>query len=368
MKKFFLFLLLYGFVIGVLNGRSLVAPAVCQIMRNFYSVKDDQFDLIVTGTNPNDLNDILDDLVKFERENYRPVGIVYFRVFDGIIKINRSAIVMFNNLQSYREFIRRILLVNLSPKNFHFLFYVNGIHEPQARKLLFFKDFASHPAVFHFISFLVHDETNSLKILTFSMFKPPSCRDWITIEVNRFSRKSKQWIDQEFFPEKFNNFNGCELVAVVIESEPSVKLDISRTTADMPEGVYWGYAFTLHLELAAHLNFTPKYKSLRSSSQNVKGDYHLCAAQLRRNYLSTRDVTITNLFTTSDELILVSRFKPYSQFDKFVMPFDAETWHWLCATIIIAVAVIVIFNVFAPQSMRYFVIGRFVRTPLLNFV
>lgn len=189
MEKLFLFLLIHSFLVITSSGRNSVAPAIAQIIRDFYLVQNVHFDLIVCGSNFR-VNDIVNNLVKADPGETLPFRIVHLSVASSDpIPINQSAILMFDNLSSYRDFHRRVFLNSIYPKQFNILVYVEGVQESQADSLILWKNFTERPMIFQYENFLVHGEDSSLKILMFLMFQQPKCRDWVKREVNRFSVK-----------------------------------------------------------------------------------------------------------------------------------------------------------------------------------
>lgn len=133
MKKLFLFLLLYCCVNHV-NGKSLVAQAVSQAIRDFYSVHDVHFDLIVYGSKFRELNDIIDECTKPRNGELPPLYVVHLiqGKEEDVINVTRSAVLMFENLDSYKSFHKQVELNNDYPKQFHFLIYVKDLQESQA--------------------------------------------------------------------------------------------------------------------------------------------------------------------------------------------------------------------------------------------
>lgn len=207
------------------------------------------------------------------------------------------------------------------------------------------------------------------------MFQQPKCRDWITIEINRFSATTRRWKHQDFFPEKFNNFNGCELVVLAgYPHELAIQIDTrwKGTGGNLSDGFVWGWAIDFSAELAHYQNFTIHYTTLsfatrQWSNESLKWDYIVFTSSLREIFYKKRhELHITTPFTTADRLILISRFKPYTQFEKLILPFDEEVWHWLIVALITAMVTIFVVKLTAKEVQR-FVFGRFVTTPMLNF-
>lgn len=368
MKKLFLFLLLFGCLDATRNGINSVAPAVTQIIRDFYSVKSDRFDLILCGGDKHILHDIVRDFGKFENGNFPPFGVIHLRQ-DGIIKINQSAILMFDSFDSYQDFHKRVELNSEYPKKFNLLVYVFGVRESQARSLILHWMFTTPPFIMQYESFLVHDnDYRSILLLTFVMFRQPNCRDWITHEVNRYSVATKQWSNEDFFIDKFNNFNGCTLVAFAMYPRIGLKSDPNNNNG---ADVNRDFAIKFNEIVADKLNISVFYQSYNwnekiYSNKTLIQDYQLGCISLRKlQTAGVRTVWVTESFTTTDDIIVISKFKPYNQLQKLILPFDREVWHWLAATFLITTSVIVATR-FTSKKIRDFIVGRTVASPMLN--
>lgn len=187
--------------------------------------------------------------------------------------------------------------------------------------------------------------------------------------------KAKQWSKQEFFPDKFEQFNGCEIVVEpCFPTEPAIGLDTStRFGNNMSYGSLWGYAIDFNIELAYYLNFSTRFNAFyrvlgRSVDASLISEFIIfCHSQRQMYAIQDTSLWATGYFTTSDTLIITSRFRPYTQFEKFIMPYEAEVWHWLFASLVITV--VVVFGLkLTPIKIQRFVIGSRVKSPMLNFM
>lgn len=335
-------------------------------------------DLLVGGPQTSEINDIVDDILKINIGRDFPLKVVSVRDTKVKIQVNRSAFLMFDSLELYRSFHQRIYLKHDYPSQFHFLVYVKDIKESQAEKLLLSKNFTEDPKIIQYQSFLVHgDKGNTLKVLTFSMFQQLNCRDWITVEINRFSHKLGKWMSHEFFQDKFTNFNGCELIGQTFWRDfPSVAIKGDNIENEpINDSQLIGYIIDFNEELARCLNYALRhnlfnYTTGKPSNRSAPIDYLIMSFSLRKALALTSGVNylwVSDPFTTSDDVIIMSRFKPYTQFEKFILPFDAEVWHWLIATLLVSVATIFVVKL-ASRKVQNFVFGRNVSSPMLNFL
>jgi hypothetical protein len=98
-------------------------------------------------------------------------------------------------------------------------------------------------------------------------------------------------------------------------------------------------------------------------------DHHLSFARIATNENDENAMTFTTSFTflVTDYVFLVSRSPLYSFFEKALLPFDQEVWHWLIGFLAAGLLVIVIVS-FMSQKIRNFVFGLGIRAPMLNLV
>lgn len=139
------------------------------------------------------------------------------------------------------------------------------------------------------------------------------------------------------------------------------------------EGVFFGYAVDFMDELSQPLNFSLSYNGYHGATRKMLNasmgyDYLLTSKPQRKFYaLKISNYFFTDYFTTNDELILTSRFKPYTQFEKLFLPFDEEVWHWLLVTLVVSIVVIVAIKACGVR-IQNFVFGRNVTSPIVNFL
>lgn len=373
MKKLFLFLLIYGFVAENSCERNLVAPAVAQIIRDFYLVQNDQFDIVVIGDKGKLLSDIVDQIGKLGHGSFPPFSVFHLsNDKKKVVKIFRSAILMFDGLKSYQDFHARVILAKRYHTQFNFLVVIHDLQESQASRLILNKNLNDVPFILQYESFLVRDSEKSMKILTISMFQQPKCRDWITTEVNRFSVDTRQWDSREFFPKEFSNFNGCHLTADVSVPNIAVQYKFGNKKRNST-GTISGYGIDFLEELARSLNFSLileyYYNNLKLTNRSLplNMDFYYHVQSYRRITTFSEIISVTHHITTDDNIVLISRFKPYDQFDKLILPFDDEVWFCLIVTLVIAVITIIVVR-FASIKVQRFVFGRYMSTPMLNLL
>lgn len=149
----------------------------------------------------------MNEVMKRKSGDIFPFKLVQVRGSDKEIKLNQSAVLIFDKCAAYRNFHQRALLKNFYPKDFRFLVYIKNFDED--RKKCFA---AADPFnMFRHETSIESGDEDSLKLVTFVTFQQPDCRNWKKLEVNQFSKSSRKWQSRKFFLEKFKNFNGCEV-------------------------------------------------------------------------------------------------------------------------------------------------------------
>lgn len=230
---------------------------------------------------------------------------------------------------------------------------------------------------FQYQSFLNQSADGSLSLATWITFQQPNCRKWKLIEINRFSNRLRKWTTPEYFVEKFDNFNGCELSVRAPYPQTNV-LQIEFNNQGNLTNIR-GYGPVFNHEISKSLNYSYVYKpfDLKRKENITKCDFEIKAESFRRINLRTPLDTfiekfvhpfVTDRFTTIDEIIIISRFETFSQFEKIFLPFEIEIWHWLIAVMSIASFVICILKTFASEKVKKFVFGTVVQSPMLNLM
>lgn len=345
------------------SAKPSVHSALSSVIENFFESRSEFFEFIIYGLD-SEINDVLN---RMNRET-RKRGFVckVRRVLNGSDEINikNSALMVFDNMNDYRSFHRRALKSRCA-KTLHFLVYIRSFDK---NKLFFVKDTS-----FLAETFLVEHDDESLKLITFAQFQQPNCRAWREIEVNRYSLRTRQWRTNQYFVEKFNDFNGCELISCAYQM--GVSEDIRLDGSQKIEKLY-GRGVDLNDIIGGSLNYSIFYNQhlhdnrlkMRMQNESIENDYPLMAYSTRMilGILSEGGV-VTQPFTMSKELIVIPPDELYSQFEKLFLPFDEEVWFWLFVTMSIAVITIVVIG-FAPEKVRKFVFGTSVETPMLNLL
>lgn len=289
---------------------------------------------------------------------------------------------LFDTVESFTNF--PMILSNGYPKEFHFLVYIDDFDHKLTKSMAekeSGENFSPPIRLFPHQTFLVKTKNvkDSLSLITFEAFQQPNCRDWKPTEVNRYSRKKKSWKSKEYFIQKHKNFNGCRICVPVPVPQTLFRFSLNE---NKKVNSIWGFSHSVLEALRTNQNFSYEYKIFHRSGLKGTITDTTCHPDFWINYTSIRTLgservfdeslqikldAITDGFTTMDEIILISRSEPYTQFEKIILPFEKEVWHWLIATVAIAAMMILVLK-FMKKNIQNLVFGSEVQTPLLNLM
>lgn len=365
--------LAFGFLCCVLKFsrcENILALALNRIIKDFYGNNSEPFDFIIYALKEEKkLKDLLSDALKLNGDF--PYQVIQENDASDEIPIDRSAFLLFDNAKSYIDFHERVYLNNFYYKTFYFLVYILNIDET-LRLNMFQSITRSGNKIFRFETFLIRENENSLKLITFETFQQQNCDSWQRSEVNQFDEHLKNWKNREIFIEKFFNFNGCEIVAAaVFPEEPSfdAKFDDEGKLKEVS-----GYEATINQLISKFLNYNLSFNPFNANTgqlydETLQIDFVIRTGLVRlqdQNDLHMKLMT-TQAFMVKNQIILITKSPRYSQFEKLFMPFELDVWIWLSATYVIAVFTITVLTFFS-RRFQDFVFGSKVRTPIMNLM
>jgi hypothetical protein len=341
------------------NG--LVIPALRELVRDYFSKRLESFDFVIYGRKPEHFLEIVNEVAKVSEV---PVNVFKIKNLTKNFTFNQSAIILFDTYSSCRDFHHIVLFGIEFRKNLTFISYIEDADRDSNRFVQHIEFRLEILEILQFENFLVFNSSSKALVLyTFSFYHQPNCLAPHFTLINRFFKKIKKWENRDFDIVKYNNYHGCP---VRLRS----KFDQLQVFFRDKNNETSGYGLNIIKEISEKLNFTFHYLRMydRDGSyiiQHADIDFlsdSLWKIKFRKEF--PRHVS-TAAFTTVDDVVLISRFPPHSKFEKIFMPFEIEVWHWLIATLVIALAVICGFKL-APTYVRKFVFGSKVQTPIMN--
>lgn len=368
--KFFSF-----FILTILSNpgksiESFIGSAISQIAQKVFADQNG-FEFIIYGETTQKIEKIIKEVKKStgipQLQRIMPSGSL------KVNTLNRSAILFFASWETYRIFHYRSYLMNQYQTNFYFLVYI----EDQTRDRYFMtrKMGSSRSQPRFFYDYFLKILGNFILLSTFETFQRKKCESLREVNINQFSKLTHKWTSQKFFLKKFENFNGCRMDIGAIYPQNLV-LTVDFNKSGKPINVK-GYGTVFNDVISKYLNYTYFYNPARKLNayiyklynKSLKVDFRIEADSFRSIMVDTKSLTyVTDHYTTVDEIILISRFKPYSIFDKIFLPFEDDVWFWLLGTMSILIFASLVISLSAPETMRNFIFGPKVKTPLLNIL
>lgn len=361
MKKLFLFLLLFGFVTQIISAKNIVSSAIHEIIIEYFVKMSEKFNIFTEKNSSLRIMDISNDMLK---KSDIPCKIlqVYFNSKKTILR--ESAILLFDDMESYQKFHER-LFYELISRTLNFLVYIENFTESKLRFAI--------DSTFTSELFLVRNNKESLSLVTFALFQQPNCRDWVKKEINQYNVQLGKWRSDRFFLEKFNNFNKCELIVrVPHNARPTSYVERDEKSN---ENRVKGHGIEFNDIISKSLNYSNYYnvyflETGKQSNETLQHDFQLFALPSRLVSFHIKEepgIVMTQPFRSIVEMILIPNDELYTPFEKLFLPFEAEVWIWLIATMTTAATVILVLK-FSPRVKQQFVFGSKVKTPMLNLM
>jgi hypothetical protein len=369
MKTCFLLSVLFS-ALSFSNSENIISAALSKIIKNFYANQSEAFDVIVYNSKKDKkLNDILDEILRLS--GIFPYQMIEESHTSDEIPIDRSAVLLFDTVQSYQEFHQRAFFSNSFHKQFFFMVYILNIKEEENLKL--FRHLTKiYTKMFLYETFLVLGNEGKVNLITFETFqKHPNCNAWKEVKVNQFEQATREWKSEEIFRQKFINFNGCEIVGLAYyPDEPFMNVTFHKSGKIKEIN---GYGATINKVISEALNykliFNPCDKNTEEYDKTMNLDFVIRAGSIRSHNQNDLHMKLmsTQYFMSKNQIALIPKSPHYSSLEKLFMPFEIEVWIWLLVTYIVAVLTILVLN-FASKKVQAFVYGSNVNSPTMNLV
>lgn len=369
MKAFPLFILIFESFLRISSARSLLPFALSQVITKHFVHRHNGLDFLIVGKNTSHLIKLVEETVTRTPLNfpYRLVVVNDINAnYELKFELQRSIIVLFEKFESSKRFFaqhRRSFKINRQCLIF---IWNDKLKRDYAREYALFAVETSSQ-----FCFLKEENDGSVRLITWQLFHQPDCRAWKEIEVNWITKKSKAWTKDEFFPQRFKNFNRCELIArTVAQFSPYVMFLTKYKSATGYESR--GLAIRIHETIEKSLNFTTFYDLLDyrpSYSKNPKKaiDFNINAYPLRALSHASASSYFTHPFYTQIDLFLIPPGELYTSFEKMLLPFDFDVWIWMIVTFSTGILTIAIVKR-TPKQIQNFIFGSRVQTPMMNML
>jgi len=298
-------------------------------------------DIITFGTQT------FDDLISTVTSAHK--GSIRFRILKANEKqawnllLNESSLLLFDSYEVYKKFAPKFDYCNpeVSARRRHIVYY------PKT-KYASFQTFPRGKYCMFWATFVIDSEENEWIHLTkLQYFYPGICRSVWWSEINSFSVSQLRWMNETFFTKDIKNFNNCPMnVGRAVTYERLTGIRIYEKF----------FSKQLLRSLEKSLNFT-----IVSDNLEHEIDFTIWLFY----YIGKGRYEISRRFAFPTTKFIIAKGDIESPFNKFIKPFDKETWICIACSMIIGLLTIRIVSRFRRQ-VQNFVFGRDVTTPTLN--
>lgn len=155
--------------------------------------------------------------------------------------------------------------------------------------------------------YFVIEEGETIQLLTFTRFQPENCNSLKLVEVNSFDKSTKEWRHNNFWIDKFSNFNGCPIDILIEPNDPEFIVDAATNKTNSFTGKCTGYLCAIIKDFASSLNYSYRI-ILRPDSGSVTFHVFLLTTRVnmpRKLGSYTDKLTITRPVYFNDMMIAI---------------------------------------------------------------
>lgn len=328
--------------------KPLAQFAISTILNEFFVQESPKVDVIFFKDEKRKSGEIVSGILRHKNES------IAMKIMEGDIrnpsfmKLQMSSILIFDSPKAFKETCNEITWQTHREKLHKHLVYIANASASDIEENI--KDGFSIDSV----DFLVNETEKSIDLVTSFMFSPQACRSNQLMTINKFLRKTLKWESSTFYPSKYRNFHGCELI--VATSEDFEENDCRRQI--LPT-------------IAHNLNYKIEPKIIDPSVpllMQLLRDVDLTEVGKRDiSRLANDDLIFGPSYALGRATFFVPPGEPYTALEKMFLLFDLEVWIAIIVTLLIALAVIQVVNLM-PLKVQNFIYGRYIRTPTFNLV
>ena len=255
-----------------------------------------------------------------------------------------SGIVFFESVKKFKQSVSNIWWVkNERLRNLR-LVYVPGLTTSDIIKTIVDGFEIDH------VNFLMHETDNLIELVTAYMFTPQACKKLQLKTINRFDLQTLEWENSVFYPNKYENFHGCELIVA----------DNDYTDTDIP--LYNLMEITFKEQLNAKLTRCSTYKDpLDCKECDLINQDEII---LHKTF---DDFVVSDPVIFDSYRIIIGPGEPYTDLERMFMMFDFELWIAISVTLATALCATLMLH-FVSRKIRNFIVGRYVRNPTMNMI
>lgn len=317
---------------SLFKKKSLAVPAISEILTQQPLNNSWQIDVICCGKKGGKSENLIAKLLSNKRiQNVITVSKCE-KGKSGKLSLNTSSVVFFDESKDFVVLSENIKWQNKRrTRHKHLVYIANGTKA----------DIPPMSDGFSIdnVNFLVNETEASIELVTSYMFSERKCRSIQLVTINVFERATMRWENQNFYPEKYRNFHGCNVT-------------LGYTHAGHLEGIFYKAYHTW----SESLNFT------------IHTEYRKPSADVVATAVEQYDL----IDATSGYPIGIYEFKLlippgelFTSLEKLFLTFDYEVWLAIIGTLVMGLVVIQVVNL-CSLKVRNFVFGTNIKTPTLN--
>jgi len=234
-------------------------------------------------------------------------------------------------------------------------------------------------------TYFITNEIDTVTLSTFEWFSPYGCNRPHLHKLNTFDKKTQKWNSKLENYEKFLNYHNCELVMMLpFPLDDSFNYHISGyslVNMDSTDFEIHGISPVIFEIGSMHRNYKPAYQpvlmeshwliNLNSQSAEIIPINRTSKAPNVYFQISADKMDIplqvSKILSNLNIYVFVTPAEKFTPYEKFILPFDMQTWILLFVTFLITFLTIVIINRLS-KSTQNIVYGDNVATPIWNVI
>lgn len=333
------------FIFKVIKGEKhsntkIFSKATEKVINEYYVKNSLKFDFVIFGNESSTFGlEVISYVLK--SNNIETTEIIMKTSNDRSIQLKKSAIIFMSSEEKLEEFNRKLSMEIYDVDFQHFVIFEEIKNETSIKPKTYFESIL-------FYQVFMYKLSGKVIIEYFEKFATFDCGSQKKI-LNEYILKTDKWINKNFGLQKAKNFNGCQMKV----GHPD----------DSLSDTYYGSFVLILKELENKLNFTFSLVNYPTGTDHF--DFEIKDVYNCTNLKSPRWFYF---FLKSEEALLVSIGRSYTEYEKFILPFDGHTWLWNGIFFATAFLVILIINRTRNQQLQSFVYGDRVRVPMLNVI
>lgn len=337
LKVIFLLLILsFSGTICMKSEFFVVSEAISAAFTSYFAQNCFQIDILFIGDKKGELFSIVQRLLDIKPDNVT-VAFVTFPLF-----IRTSTVFIVESKAFFHQIAQSHYLMGALGGWYKHLVYVPSLTaaeiESQHKTNISLSE----------VDFLINFNGSSIDLATAFMYTEDKCGENQVRTINRFSVRTGEWENSNFYPDKYRDFHGCPLEVIYTENySPMMEYKVFD-------------------ELAAYMNFrVVRMKVADKTFHEQKFDKLFFGIAAHHDF--HQYFVVSNSIYMDEMTIMVPAGEPLTDLEKMFVMFDDEIWIAIGSTFTGALVTIQVINQ-CHAKVQDFVYGWRIRTPTLNVI